>query len=700
MGVGMQGGEGVVEVVDAARGSRLVRWVHAGVTLGGSMVRRPPRPGRHIRRSATVAILVVAVLAPSACTAAPAQSSSGVTHAAADGHAELQLAQGLSIVAPAHSLTAGTTLSGKVATAPGPAPDGLQLSGPTYDLHVSSAPLAAMTLSVPVPPTATVAGGSPRAALLAYFDPARRAWVPVEATFDPATGMLRAQTTHLSTWTVLVLDTKAALSGATRALMLFIGTNATAGQPQCSRGDQAKSANVTAVSDTGSLVGWCLGLTGAGGPLVRVANKRGYAIEVDYPAGWAVQRVGPPESVVSQAVNAIVKDGSPPAGGGQSIIVPGGESIELSAAVGSSGMVRATPSSLAYLASGLLYGVDTLAMTFGTLPGMTADASKTAKAIALAFEGGSCLTQMDALAHTDVSSPYDVGLLFRSAAELATGCLGSHWEVAYGLAGARGSFAVGVVLWFGDGIKLVLQGAQAAVETGIYWRDYRIAVTTAAPSPLTVTSAPVPPISLPNYQTSGSYPQVSGGGLDLTAVNAALRDEVLRDQAQYVQLDRKSFGTTLDTSPYPGKYGMDFSAPLMSASSTVVSTMYPSLKLFPGGNDGEGWMYLTASVPSGVPVELVDLLNNQSRGLQAIATYVESYLQANSSCAQNIYNGGLAATAQNYHNFALTLGGLDIGLAQGQYGDEACGEIRVTVPWSVAGPQLNATGQSLRSGLR
>ena len=78
----------------------------------------------------------------------------------------------------------------------------------------------------------------------------------------------------------------------------------------------------------------------------------------------------------------------------------------------------------------------------------------------------------------------------------------------------------------------------------------------------------------------------------------------------------------------------------------------------------------------------------------------KSYLQANnSSCGQNNY-GGLAPTAQNYHNFAFTLGGLDIGLAQGQTGAEACGAIRVTVPWSVAGPQLNATGQSLRSGLR
>jgi hypothetical protein len=62
--------------------------------------------------------------------------------------------------------------------------------------------------------------------------------------------------------------------------------------------------------------------------------------------------------------------------------------------------------------------------------------------------------------------------------------MAGEWKSAYGLAGDRASFAVGVVIWLADGVKLVLQGAQAAVETGIYWRDYRIAVTTATPVPL------------------------------------------------------------------------------------------------------------------------------------------------------------------------------------------------------------------------
>jgi hypothetical protein len=247
-----------------------------------------------------------------------------------------------------------------------------------------------------------------------------------------------------------------------------------------------------------------------------------------------------------------------------------------------------------------------------------------------------------------------------------------------------------------------LDGAAAAVKADL---------ARFAPQPLTVTSAPVPPVGLPNYDTSGVYPQVSGGGVALTTINAALRDEILRDQAHYRQRERKYYGTTLDSGPYPGTYHMGFSPLLMSASTAVVSTMYPSSELFPGGNDGGGWMYLTAPVPSGKPVELVDLFSSPSAGLQAIAGYVERNVVATNECVRTEYNdttyggaqtsrAGFAPTVANYRSFAFTLRGLDIGLGQGQVGAEACSTIRVTVPWSLAGPQLNVTGRRLLNGLR
>ena len=230
-----------------------------------------------------------------------------------------------------------------------------------------------------------------------------------------------------------------------------------------------------------------------------------------------------------------------------------------------------------------------------------------------------------------------------------------------------------------------------------------------AARPLQVTSVAVPKLELPNYNTSGSYPQVSGGPVDLTAVNAALRGQVLHDQEQYAQKERGEYGTSLDTSRYQGTYEIDFSPALMSASTVVVSTMYPTLELYPGGNDGSGWMSFTAPVPAGKPVELVDLLDSPAQGLEAIASYVTEHVVATNVCVAGSYNAfgsvssqisgqGFAPTAENYHNFALTRQGLDIGLGQGQVGAEACGAIRVTVPWPVA--QFNSTGLSLVDGLR
>ena len=88
--------------------------------------------------------------------------------------------------------------------------------------------------------------------------------------------------------------------------------------------------------------------------------------------------------------------------GAQSLIVPDGGTIKLTARPASQGSC-ARPRALAYLLSGFQYRADTLAMTFGKVPGMKADLSKTAKAISLAFAGKDCLTAMDELARNEVS---------------------------------------------------------------------------------------------------------------------------------------------------------------------------------------------------------------------------------------------------------------------------------------------------------
>jgi hypothetical protein len=213
----------------------------------------------------------------------------------------------------------------------------------------------------------------------------------------------------------------------------------------------------------------------------------------------------------------------------------------------------------------------------------------------------------------------------------------------------------------------------------------------------------VPSVGLPNYQTSGSYPQISGGGAQLATINAALRALILDDQATYRRTDRQLYGTSLDHVQAQGIYRIDFTPSLMSASTVVVSTMFPTEELYPDGNDGQGWLSFTTAVSSGRPVQLVVLLRSQSAGLQTISSYVLAHL-AKDSCFRasgaTAYQSETAPKAANYRQFALTPAGLDIGVGQGQTGAEACGQQRVTIPWSIMRPRLDALGLRLVDGLR
>jgi hypothetical protein len=145
--------------------------------------------------------------------------------------------------------------------------------------------------------------------------------------------------------------------------------------------------------------------------------------------------------------------------------------------------VRIVPSPAAYLTSALLYGLDTLSMTWGGLPwAPKTEPTRTLKVLKAVFDSKDCVKSMTDLSRNDVSSATTVGALFRSAVDLAVGCLGSEWKVGYGFAGDLGSFAIGAVLWLVDGVKLVVDGVHAAIDTAVFWRSYRIAII-AAPLP-------------------------------------------------------------------------------------------------------------------------------------------------------------------------------------------------------------------------
>ncbi|MFE9600889.1 hypothetical protein [Streptomyces hokutonensis] len=391
--------------------------------------------------------------------------------------ATLRLPTGLEVDLPAGSVAGPGTLAGGIGPPHAPAPTGMTLAGPVYDLHVSNTTFTGSAeLTVPVPPLpATGASAGPDAALLAFYDTAGSHWQPVVATYDPGRHTLTATSTHLSNWSVLRLDAAQVLTAATIALRRLVAQADTTAQPSCPNTGQLTTDHIQAVSDKGNLIKWCAGVSKVGAPLVQVANNRSYAVEADYPATWSMRRLGPTDPIFQQLVTSVTRVLSPPLAGTAAVIIPAGHAVELTAPPGTSGEVRTRPSPEGYLIDALLYGADTYALTLGQIPGAPKpNLTTTERALDLVFSSKSCLTGMDTLAHNDLSSAQAIGDLFRADINLAVGCLRDPWQIAYDLTGSVAQFYASVVLWLPDGIKLVSAGRQAAFDNVLYWRSYRI----------------------------------------------------------------------------------------------------------------------------------------------------------------------------------------------------------------------------------
>ena len=227
--------------------------------------------------------------------------------------------------------------------------------------------------------------------------------------------------------------------------------------------------------------------------------------------------------------------------------------------------------------------------------------------------------------------------------------------------------------------------------------------------PIRALGAAVPALQVPNYDTSGFYPQVAGGGVDWRPVNAALHDQVAADQAAYAADARQSNFVGSDAPPDVGTYRLDFSPPLMFATAAVASTLYPSLKLFPGGNDGSGWMDLTLTVPAALRISLQDIVSTAK--LAGFAAAVRAGALATSECLRTANDpageqfwagnaAGFTPTFDHFRHFALTHDGLDVGLEQSQAGPAACSTVRVKLPWSTVRPFLTDRGRALMGSLR
>lgn len=478
--------------------------------------------------TAAVAIALIASACGGTHDAVPGATGSGTVQVTPGHSASLHLG-GLVVTVPAHAVNRPGTLSARRITAPAAAPSGMTLAGPAYDLQLSGTALKGpVQLAVPVPAPAAGISSGPAAGLLVYYDATAGRWSQVDASYNPATRMLTASSRHLSTWSVLRLNAPAALAAIKSALAGFFGVPDSV-PPSCSGSAQLPALGVTVTSDRGDLVEWCAGDTGTGA-VIQVTSNRDYALEADFPATWPMRRLGAPDPISAQILTSLPAL-SLRAGGPQvhTSIIPGGDEIEVAPPARESGKILIVPSAEGVIYDAILFGVDTLALTYGDIPGMPkATTQQTGEAIADLFQSRDCLTQMRAVASNALTQA-NAGAMFRSLVDIAVGCLGNYWPTVIGIDLSQRALALSTALWLADALKAVLDTGQAALDTAVYGPGYHIYVQSRMPvtpsGPATTPPASPSPATLTGTWT-GSY-VCSQGETGLSLVIQATPDGTL-----------------------------------------------------------------------------------------------------------------------------------------------------------------------------
>jgi len=230
---------------------------------------------------------------------------------------------------------------------------------------------------------------------------------------------------------------------------------------------------------------------------------------------------------------------------------------------------------------------------------------------------------------------------------------------------------------------------------------------------LVVHQARTPRFKVPHYTTQGTYPRVAGEGLDLRVVNLALRATIVDDQRTYARLAGRAVrGIPLHQNGPYGLYQTGIGHWFISASSAVVSGLLPDLELFPGGNDGAGWIPFTIRVPSGKPVTQLQLIAHGRRGVRAFTSAVlrfGKYYDGQNTCSGAAYRraAGRDPTFRALYArdqlgesvIALVPGGVIVGTPNSVI-PPACGRIELVVPYRFIRPYLSPLARTLVAGIR
>jgi hypothetical protein len=192
--------------------------------------------------------------------------------------------------------------------------------------------------------------------------------------------------------------------------------------------------------------------------------------------------------------------------------------------------------------------------------------------------------------------------------------------------------------------------------------------------------------------TSGAYPNVRGSSKTAARTNIALRRALVKDQRSYASLARQH-----SVPNGAGVYETAIDRGLTSASTVVVSTLIPALKLYPGGNNGQTWISATVDVRSGRAVSLPQLLANPSLALPVLAGEWKASLRHTMLWAYVAEDAaGYTPSFAHYRYFALTPTGLAFAFGQEPGGSR----FSAVIPYRLVRPFLSSLGRRLVAGVR
>jgi len=308
------------------------------------------------------------------------------------------------------------------------------------------------------------------APIVAYTETQNGSLTPVQhVALSGNTATVR--TTHFSFWFVdwwsEIRKTVANLWNKT------FSADASGEKPACQGESAIRTAGYRIASSADDRIYWCMGTDASGNrPALTVVNARGYPVAVEETANMVL--TNPDNSLEALLPQLVAVLGQPKLSGGQSLhLLAGNASYTYDDTADSKQGVQMTENGAAYIASALMYGVDTVTL-LGSVFG-----KKVIKNVLQAFDDVGCIKGFKTMTSMNISSVGSATAYLETAVDTVSKCLGKVIEKVYS-DGLFVSILLSGVSWLTSGIKEVANGAQAIKDIFAHPSPYAITITPPA----------------------------------------------------------------------------------------------------------------------------------------------------------------------------------------------------------------------------